>query len=311
MDNLLKNKQTTNMNRRLFFLPLASLLLLLGSCSTEVDPLENAFAVPYSTTAFVAYPDGSASICDTRYVLTNYPMAGTCVLNSTGVVVGDQTCSFTTDQMPYTSSLLAGGLTEQKFSGGSAMWNETPITGITCLIPSQKANVSDRTEVTVPGYPSSAETAFFLSYAVGDLANVRTFMSDACYVGSTQTIYSYNGDNKTYSNADVIYRVCFKQAHKKADLLIYHAKFAEEQPEIQAMLLKDLDVTINANGYTIRNNSGDIVPEVYEAGELIPNARYPFNSIVISSSNEQLSEVSIIFTVAGSFQGTFRGTSYL
>lgn len=299
------------MNRQLFFLPLASLLLLLGSCNTDVDPMENAFSVPYPTTAFVAYPDGSASICDSRYSLTNYPMAGTCVLNSAGVVIGDQTCSFTTDQIPYTSTVQPNGLADQKFSRGSAMWNDTPITDITCLIPSQKANVSERAEVTVPGYPSNSETAFFLSYSVGDLATVRTFMSDACYIGQTQTMYSYKGENKTYTSSDVIYRVCFKQAHKKADLLIYHAKFAEEQPEIQAMLLKDLDVSINAGGYTIRNNSGNIVPEVYEAGEMIPNARYPFNSIVISSSNEQLTDVNIIFTVAGSFQGTFRGSSYL
>lgn len=143
------------------------------------------------------------------------------------------------------------------------------------------------------------------SYQVGDNVNVRTFWPDVTFTGSTITSYSFAGVDKSFNSTDVKYRVVMNPADKKATVILYDARFAEEMPKpITNIVLKDLPVKFTNNGYEISGT--EITPVCYEGGVATPNTDRIFNSFTLSVGGD-LTEARIDYTVSNVFRGSFTG----
>ncbi len=148
-----------------------------------------------------------------------------------------------------------------------------------------------------------------MSYNLGDQYSVRTFWTDVTFKGSTTTRYPYQGENKTYTNKDVLYRIIMDTENKKATAVIYNVKLAEEMPDnISNIMLKDLDLKFDNSGYTISGEN--VVPEQYEAGVATPNTKFIFNNFTLRSDGD-LTSSSISYTVADVYVGNFNGSYIL
>lgn len=147
------------------------------------------------------------------------------------------------------------------------------------------------------------------NYQVGDNVYVRTFWTDVTYTGTTTTTYPGAGGMKSFNSTDVKYRVVMNPADKKATVILYDAKFAEEMPKpITNIVLKDLPVKFNNYGYEITGT--DITPLCYEGGVATPNTDRIFNSFTLNVGGD-LTEANIDYTVSGVFRGSFTGSYVL
>lgn len=145
------------------------------------------------------------------------------------------------------------------------------------------------------------------NYQYGDNVKVRTFWPDVTFRGNTTTTYpGAGGVEKSFSSSEVKYRVIINSSDKKATVILYDAKFAEEMPKpLTNVVLKDLPVTFTNAGYDI--NGTDITPLVYEGGVGTPNTDRIFNSFSLSVGGD-LTEAAISYKVANVFNGSFYGS---
>ncbi len=144
-----------------------------------------------------------------------------------------------------------------------------------------------------------------MSYDYGNKYNVRTMWTDMTFTGSTTTSFSAMGATQSYTTKDAKYRVILNIKEKKATVIIYDAKFAEQMPSITNIVLKDLPLTLNSYGYTISGTN--VVPEVYESGTGVPNNKYTFDEFEFSSEGN-LTQGTCRYKVAGAMNGYFSGT---
>ena len=156
--------------------------------------------------------------------------------------------------------------------------------------------------------PSEYGPHTFLSYKIGDSYLVKTFFPDLYFKGTTNTQYKYKGEDKTYENKNILYRLVFNKFFNKADLVIYEGKFAAEQPSsgvYKYLVLKNLPVVFKDGGYSIE--ASNIIPQYPEGGTLESQQYFVFNRISIKSGQDTLADISIDFDVAGMYKGEFRG----
>lgn len=158
--------------------------------------------------------------------------------------------------------------------------------------------------------PISSYHYVFAQFQYGDDYNVRSFWYDQTFKGQTITSYPSGTGMTTYNTEGISYRVVMQlkkdgSISDKADLIMYDAKFAEPQPELSYIVLKDLNLQFTNEGYTITGD--DVIPLVAENGEYTPYPAFVFNNFKASVSGN-LTGVSMAFTVAGRFSGNFTGS---
>lgn len=229
--------------------------------------------------------------------------------------------AISTGQVRYATnsySLGNGAIgTVTKFQNASGTASSLPVTGFSGAITS--LFYYPNTDISLPGINFTPAAEFgpmtVFGYNIGDEYKVRTFARDAVYSGSTSTHYAYQGQAMpTFTTDKILYRIVMSSDYKTADLIIYQAKFAEQQPvEIAAMVLKGLTVEFNSRGYTITGK--DIEPQVPElnGAEMgyTTYDNYTFYNVVFQTVSDDLTTASIDYTVenprGGNYTGQFTG----
>ena len=129
-------------------------------------------------------------------------------------------------------------------------------------------------------------------------AQVKTFYQTQLYSGTTKTTYQLGpAGDKTAETDEATYGIAFAEDMKTANVVIYNIKFAPEMPKaLEAVILKNLDVTLDRNGYTISGT--DIIPEVKEGSGTTPYENYPFRSFTFKPVNDDLTEARCDYVVS-------------
>ena len=130
---------------------------------------------------------------------------------------------------------------------------------------------------------------------------VHGLKSNARMVGAVQLM----GDPSSYmSTMEIGYRVKFDIKNKKAHVVMYNVQFNPHMPKMECLILPDLDVDFNNNGYAIE--AENISPLYIEGGKLMENPSFPFTTFKFTAETNMV-EANCEFTVAGRFEGFFKG----
>lgn len=286
------------MNRKLLILGISGMLFALSSCNVNSDDDENYQTLTYRCCNLVIPSSGDSFAAADAYALTYYLYSGQLTVSSSALTLGNGTAPFATTMMPYTAQAYSNNLNQifevTKFSGGKANSNGIAVNNLSGFT-SQIVNVLSTGDPIIPAYPFTAVPALVMSYNVNDSYTVKTFQPDAIYTGTT-TINTQS-DGTMFSNDGVRYRIVFHQDLKKADVIFYDAKFAQNMPVTITVILENLDVTYNKTGYVIRN-SEPIIPLMYAQGASTPFPGYKFVDFTFMTSNDRLTTANINYTVA-------------
>lgn len=283
----------------------ASLALLAASCEEE-SALE--FSQNYVASNLVIPADGSTKpyVTNGNYLM-NFKNSDVQSMAVSGLKLGGQDASFTTGPLAtQAASTTIGALFV--FSGSGGVADGMPVTDIQGAVTGV-INYTQRPVIGITTIPAiDYGPLIFASYKIGDKYLVKTFFKDMYYNGSTTTTYTYKGEDKTYTNESIMYRVVFSQDFATASLVIYDGKFAAEQPDkgvYDYLLLADLPVTWSADGFSIK--ATNVIPQYEEGGVLEQQARYMFDNIVLTNTEGKLSLMTLDFEVAGMYKGHFEG----
>lgn len=110
-----------------------------------------------------------------------------------------------------------------------------------------------------------------------------TAISRNSYIFSQNTITT-SAEGGAYSTDKTQYSVKFTDT-SKADVTIYEAKFVEEMPQGITFTLKDLPVTLTANGYTLQ---ADNITPVLATSET-PATQYPVSDFRLDMNGTNMS----------------------
>lgn len=292
------------MKKNLLMALVGGAVAIFSSCSTDNGTSTVTYNVPTYNLVTSLDGTGTPAVTQSVYKLDFDLVAKTTTL-ATEFTAGSNNISFVTDPIAYT--------------GGFYQWNnayheiikfeslkQNNISNITAEVSSM-ANIPE----AIPGLPTISCPVglkyLVMSYQVGENTQVRTFWSDVTYSGVTSTSYpGPGGINKTYTSEDITYRVVMNPADKKATVIFYNAKFADEMPKpIANIVLKDLPVTFTNHGYKIEGTN--ITPSIFENGIDVPNTHYVFDNFELNV-NGNLTGANIHYKVAGAFTGTFDGS---
>lgn len=279
-------------------------LTLLASCDKE---LENSSTESFVTCDLVIPTDGVSEVTANNAIYSiklNFNNSKATITSST-LELGGKTCSMQLTDVPFQANSLNGAnLSMSAANAGEITTLSLPVTDLT-LKTTQAFNLYPE---VVPGV--SGITSFYpllmMNYKVGDKYVVKTFCSDNTFTGTTMTTYPSGDGQGTFQNEGIEYRVVMNVDKKKADVVLYNAKFAEASPEIKAMILKNLDVEYLPTGYAIQGT--DLIPEVVEGSTTTPNPRFPFNSFSLTTTDSDMTSVRCQYTVATVFNGVFSGS---
>lgn len=157
------------------------------------------------------------------------------------------------------------------------------------------------------GYPSF-QYDMVASFEIGDLYKVRTYPTDAVYVGTTNTSYESSGTLATNQTDQIIYEVIINPTENKAKMMIYNAKFSSSphEPTKVRIDVDNLDVVFSDGLITISGEN--VVPSVLDGSTTTPNESYKFNSINFTTTNPKLTSCKITYEVAGMYHGEFVGS---
>lgn len=303
------------MKKQLFF---GILALSLGMSMTSCDKDgKEEMTTQISVTAYNLFSPlsgtGTVSTAYTNYSLSlKYP-DNTMTLWVDNMSLPDGgTGSFTLNPIEFTNESNNAG---QAYS----IKNPAP-TGTGATVTNLSATVTNKFNVPptienlnypyiVPSSVSYPPYFMVADYTLNNSTRVRTFWPDVDFKGKTTIVTQ--GLSTNYENEDMSYRVVMGRDEQTnalgntATLLIYDAKFAEAMPSQTVIVLEGLTLTFNATGWRISGQN--IVPKMYSDGNLVDFPAFPFNSIDMSSTGNMTS-VSCIYTVRGTYYGTFTGS---
>lgn len=132
------------------------------------------------------------------------------------------------------------------------------------------------------------------TYNIGTAYSVATFQPDVTYRGVTTTTFEYQGQNQVYKTKSGHYRVVMDLDKLTADVVLYNVKFAEQAPAL-ILILKDLKINLERGGYVIEGTNFN--PNQSDGNILTPNDSFPFESFKLRTTSEDLTNVSIEYTV--------------
>lgn len=292
------------MKKALFLTLGLGAVLGLASCSDD----QNKSTMTYNVQSYnlVTSVDGSKDpvVAASTYKF-DFDMMNTTATVGTEITGLGSTVSFVTGSIPYTGGFYYGEdgmlrelIKMESFKQGSIYNMEVQL-----FTP---ANVAPE----VIGAPKISMPAMgrylVMNYQSGDNTKVRTFWSDVTFCGTTTTTYQWEGADKQFSNKDMKYRVVMDLQNKKATVVFYDAKFAEEMKvSLAAIELADLDLTFTQNGYTIEGKN--ITPSSYDNGTKVPFPSYVFDNFSLVTVGE-LTSTTIDYEVAGIYKGHFDGS---
>lgn len=303
--------------KKLFLGIAAVSMLAMTSCKEE----ESTNTVNYPVTTYNLVVDNesgsAASVVASTYKF-NYDLNSRKVTISTELAMSSlSSTSFITNSISYDggvftlyekfSDLLnySGEIINVKSDNAGSTGSQLAIRNLDCqlttfvYVPESIQGIKD------VSFPYGYEYAL-MSYDLGDKYSVRTFWPDATFKGVTNTQYPYKGENKTFSNEDMLYRVMLDLEKKTATVVMYNAKFAQEMPNaLSNIVLENLPVTIDAQGYSI--SATNIEPKVYGSGVATPYPNFTFDKFEMSTVGD-LTETTISYTVAGTYKGSFSGS---
>lgn len=281
---------------------------LLASCGDEKDPVATQTAQYVTYNLYTPLNDSETASVTPAVYTVKYDLINSEILVSADQLIWDN-ASHTLKSGPgrYTQSYYTDGGTAITFKGIDATVSanppqETKLSGV----------ITDRmyyTNAVAPGISGSWDymnvPIIALNWTVPGRFLVRTFNREAYAAGVTTTSFSMGGQQQSYENSETMYRWVIDVDKKTADVVIYKAKFAESMPAIAGIVLRGLKVEWTRDGYAI--SGAGIVPEIIEGSSTTPNQSYTFDSFVLSTAGEQLTEFTADYKVAGRFEGRFRG----
>lgn len=294
--------------------------LFLSSCN--VGNGDNYQNVAYYPTNLIIPTDGSPAVMSQGVYPIKFDFNDGTATVSGALRINETDYSFVADPVKYVdygykqvikgvSGMFSNGSQEMRngkfmISAYDALPKDfNPTKVFTPIVKNENAGTKFIPGVLITPVSQSVSAIFVGYYQMGDRYNVHTFSTDTFYAGTTNTGYATS--DKT------VYRVIMDIEKKKATLLIYDAKFAEEMPSIKTIILPELDIVTNSNGYEIvGENIVPLVPEadstMAELSQCTPNEAFIFNSFRMNTVDQLLTKVNMDYRVAGRFNGKFSGS---
>lgn len=304
--------------KKLLLFASAALALVATSCTSPEDTTSSTSCSTYN---LITGKDGSVisvypAVYSVNFNFTNSTIA---LSNESMNLGGSETTTFATVNMPLFvgsfgyqgDSYCEGGYYEViRFSSQDA--GSTKVGAIKELSGSINSTAyycaGTIPEVGGQAVPYNSKY-IIMKYNLGDDMLVRTFWPDAVFCGKTVTSFTdKNGVTGSYETEGIGYRVVLDVSKKKASMVLYNAKFAEQSPQM-TLVLKNLDVAFNAGGYVISGTN--VIPNTIEGAALQENPSFPFNDITFTVNGDDLTQAECTYTVAGRFHGVLTGASYL
>lgn len=284
--------------------------VMLSGCSLDDQKITSTVNVTLNNLVISEKDPSQVDVQpDVTYTVNYDQTAGTAQVVAAGLTIGNAKTGISTDIMPYSQLVNTAGYVNI-FSGSGKTTDAaaTPVLDFSGV----ETTLFYYYPTAVPGVVgvTAIDRRLLLTYNVGDDYTVRTFPSDIYFGGTTSTRYSMMGQSKTFESKDPIFRVVFSANLKKATVVIYNARFAEEMPALEAVVLQDLDVTYDATGYKI--SGSDVVAGQPEAGGLTPYESKPFKSFLLYTKGKYLVQAQCDYTVHDTrmnidFYGSFTG----
>lgn len=290
-----------------FFLAALPALFLLTGCNKDAS-----FEETYSYKTYnIIYPINSTRKPSVGYgnykfhFIDNLPESFTI----SDLYIGSEEYSLTVSGFTSRSGFTDNGSLFEFSGGKGSLSNGLQVNDLHGCVTGIVNYAMDSVIGIPPISPDEYGPHCFIDYKLGDKYLVKTIFRDIYFKGTTNTWYNYKGEEKTYMNSEILYRIVFNSTFDKADLVIYKGKFAEEQPTqavYKYLLLKDLPVVLKDGGFTIEGDN--IVPLYPEGDQLEMQPRFVFNDIKIKNTSDNLSKINITYNVAGQYKGEFNGS---
>lgn len=283
------------MKTKLFSTLLMACGLLFSSCNLEPDSESNYYPGEFPTCNFIKPASGDAYAAYGNYVLTYYYYDNRLTVGTSNLLLGDSYSSFTTGYIGYKEANFSNGVSVLSFSDGSAAkLNINDLSGYT--------TTNFRMPEKDPLYKYVPVVPLVMQYNVGTEYQVKTFLPDAVYFGTTTITTVSSGAN--FTNPDFLYRVIFNKDLKKADVVFYNAKFAERMPITVSFALKDLDVKFLDNGYEISIPADEErIPLYYAGNDTEPFPSYTFTALKLTNTSPDLTSAAITYNINNMMQG--------
>lgn len=262
--------------------------MAVSSCKVEEG--ENVQSRSVFMTQLVIPDDPSGEVTfqhKCNYVIRMDFMSNKLTVNCSSLNVDGVTGELRSDEMNFLTAAGNGIETIYFLTPGSGMLGSSkPVTELKGYLMNYVA----------PWNTSQVINSLVMSYDVPG-ATVKTINLTPRYYGTTITYFPTPAGNQTATTDDASYGVVFSEDMKKATVTMYNIKFAPNMPRpLEAVILKDLDVTLGQNGFTITGGNGKI-PEVLDGGATTPYPNFPFSTITLSSKGDFLTEVDCHYEV--------------
>lgn len=303
--------------KKKFFVAATAALMTLASCESDGGTSTYTYSVPTYNLVTDDVAGGEPVVSGSIYKYNFDLMSGKVTMGSEIAVSTGNTVSFMTGSIPYAAGMYKPDEQDSQYGevifikalNAGAESNEEKVSNLECQLTSFAYVPPEITGLPSVSYPTGLKYTL-MSYNIGQSYRVRTFWHDMTFRGNTTTHYpDKSGSSKTYSNADVLYRVVMNVKEKKATVILYNAKLAEEMPNpITNIVLKDLPLAFDGAGFSI--NAADVTPVIYEAGVATPNTQFAFDKFTLRSVGD-LTSCTIFYKVAGKYEGEFNGSYVL
>lgn len=272
----------------------ASLLLLAPACNKEND-FKSERTLVYTALNLLTPSSESEPSFITSSTYNFHLVAPDDVITTEceNFVIGNSTQTLAIPSTSFKVRQFADGeLIEYFAPSGSLNGQNGLISNFNCKLSS----LFYRSEGNVPGVDNSKkyDPVVIAQFNIGSRYAVATFQSDVTYRGITTTTFSYQGQDMVYKTKAGSYRVVINPSTMKADVVLYRVKFAEQAPAL-ILVLKDLDVKLGRNGYTISGT--DVVPGQQDGNMLTPNTSFPFETFTLTTVSDDLTKIQIDYTV--------------
>lgn len=292
--------------------------LLLFSCGEEKN--EYTQSLNYGTTNLVTNIEtGETTVSGGIYNVFFNLTDSWAIVTSDKINANGTTLTLKSEQTPFTSYLYNRG-DEEYLSSNFTITNISNIFATangTYPIEGGSLKVTTSNYFITNPYPDITGSYYYAPAVIGefnidDTWLVRTFSRDSFFKGTTTTQYSFQGTDAEYSTEETLYRLTFNLETKKAQLVLYNARFAKEMPNpLVGVILKDLDVVFSADGYTVTGTN--IVPLMIEGAGTTPAEDYTFSSFSLKSANNSLTSIDIEYVInfrhmmdyTGQFTGSY------
>lgn len=295
------------MKKSLFFLALAASLVACNKEGSEPQATTNYI---YNVMSIVAPQDGTPTADMSTYRTYYDLMKSTATIACSNLNDGNRNVSFETGSL----ELKTWSVDDQYAVNTVNVTGHVPMVSAGVQIENLNMYVTDGIydlKRTAPGVTNEFGSAvgFFMQYDLGGSSKVKAMPADITFCGNTVTTYPSEAGIQSYQNDEIKYRVVFDVKNKKADVVMYDAKFAPPAPALKGLVLRDLDVEFTGDaGFKV--SGADVIPEAFEGSEAAtPNPRYIFNSFELVSSSSDLTSAKCTYQVMEVFKGSFSGTA--